>query len=135
MTEETAAEKTESEIDAAALRSRLDSGDAQVIDVRADHEWDAGHIPGAAHIPLEVLSERAGEIDRERPVLFYCRGGNRSGMAVQAFAEAGYESSKLGGGFLGWVEAGMAVEPEGGYAAESGEAAAIIEARRRGETG
>lgn len=119
------------EVQPGALQESLESGDAQVIDVRADHEWDAGHIPGATHIPLEALSERAEEIDRRRPVIFYCRGGNRSGMAVQAFTEAGYEASKLGGGLLGWIEAGLPVEPEGGYAAESGEAAAVLEARRR----
>jgi rhodanese-related sulfurtransferase len=119
------------EIQPNALQESLESGEPQLVDVRADHEWDAGHIPGAAHIPLEALSERAEEIDRGRPVIFYCRGGNRSGMAVQAFTEAGYEASKLGGGFLGWTEAGLPVEPEGGYAAESGEAAAVLEARRR----
>lgn len=106
-------------------------GDAQLVDVRTGHEWEAGRIPDAIHIPLEDLSERAGEIDRERPVVFYCRGGNRSGMAVQAFSEAGYEASKLAGGITAWDEAGLPVEPEGGYVAESGEAAAVLEARRR----
>jgi hydroxyacylglutathione hydrolase len=119
------------EIQPSALQESLESGEQQLVDVRAGHEWEVGHIPGAAHIPLEALSERAEEIDRRRPVIFYCRGGNRSGMAVQAFTEAGYEASKLGGGFLGWTEAGLPVEPEGGYAAESGEAAAVLEARRR----
>ena len=111
----------------------MENGDAQVIDVRADHEWDAGHIPAAAHIPLEALSERAEEIDRGRPVIFYCRGGNRSGMAVQAFTEAGYEASKLEGGISAWAEAGLALEPEDGYVTESGEAAAVLEARRRSQ--
>ena len=125
------AEEPINDIDAAGLQQRLEAGAAQVIDVRADHEWSAGRIPDAVHIPLEDLSERAGEIDRERPVVFYCRGGNRSGMAVQAFSEAGYAVSKLAGGITAWAEAGLPVEPEGGYVAESGEAAAVLETRRR----
>ncbi len=125
------AEEPTNDIDAAGLQQRLEAGGAQVIDVRADHEWEAGHVPGAVHIPLEGLSERAEEIDRESPVVFYCLGGSRSGMAVQAFREAGFEAIRLAGGMRSWIEAGMPVEPEGGYAAESGEAAAILEARRR----
>ena len=62
---------------------------AQLIDVRADHEWEAGRIAGATHLPLAELAERTGEIDRERPVVLYCRGGNRSTMAADALAEAG----------------------------------------------
>ena len=68
---------------------------AQLIDVRADHEWEAGRIAGATHLPLAELSERTGEIDKERPVVIYCRGGNRSTMAAAALAEAGYDAAKL----------------------------------------
>jgi rhodanese-related sulfurtransferase len=105
---------------------------AQLIDVRVEHEWEAGHIPGATHVPLPDLDRRAGAIDRERPVVFYCRGDNRSDMAAAAFAAAGYEASVLAGGVQAWVEAGLPLEPEGGYVAESGEAASILEARERG---
>ncbi len=104
---------------------------AQLVDVRADHEWDAGRIAGAVHVPLAELAERTGEIDRERPVVLYCRGGNRSTMATEALAAAGYDAAKLTEGMVGWSEAGLPLEPEGGYAAESGEAAAILEARKR----
>lgn len=108
----------------------LDEG-AQLVDVRARHEWDAGRIPGAAHIPLDDLSDRAGELDTDRPVILYCRGGNRSTMAVDALEAAGYDAAKLSEGIVGWEEAGLPLEPEGGYAAESGEAAAVLEARRK----
>ncbi len=108
----------------------IDDG-AQVIDVRADHEWDAGRIPGATHLPLDELAQRSGEIEKERPVLLYCRGGNRSTMAAAALAEAGYDASKLSEGIVGWEEAGLALSPEGGYVAESGEAAAVLQARKR----
>lgn len=108
----------------------IDEG-AQLIDVRVDHEWEVGRIAGAAHIPLDELSGRAGEIDQERPVVVYCRGGNRSAMAAAALAEAGYDAAKLEEGIVGWIEADLPVEPEDGYVAESGEAAAILQARKR----
>jgi rhodanese-related sulfurtransferase len=104
---------------------------AQLLDVRAEHEWEAGRIAGATHLPLAELAERTGEIDRERPVVLYCRGGNRSTMAADALAEAGFDAAKLSEGIVGWSEAGLPLEPDGGYVAESGEAAAILEARKK----
>src|SRR5690349_10014215 len=106
----------------------IDEG-AQLVDVRADHEWEAGHIPGATHLPLAQLSERVGEIDRDRPVVLYCRGGNRSTMAADALADAGYDAVKMSEGIVGWSEAGLALDPEGGRVAESGEAASILQAQ------
>ncbi len=111
---------------------RLVEAGAQLIDVRADHEWEAGRIPGAVHVPLAELNERTGEIEHGRPVVLYCRGGNRSTMAAEALTAAGYDAAKLTGGIVGWEEAALPLEPEGGYAAESGEAAAVLEARKRG---
>jgi rhodanese-related sulfurtransferase len=110
---------------------RLVEEGAQLIDVRAEHEWEAGRIPGAKHVPLAELNERTGEIAHDRPVVLYCRGGTRSTMAAEALAEAGYDAAKLTGGIVGWEEEGLPLEPEGGYAAESGEAAAILEARKK----
>jgi rhodanese-related sulfurtransferase len=105
---------------------------AQLIDVRADHEWEMGRIEGAAHLPLAELAERAGEIDKDRPVVFYCRGGNRSTMATEALAAEGFETAKLSEGIVGWAEAGLPLEgPDGGQVAESGEAQAILHAAKR----
>jgi rhodanese-related sulfurtransferase len=115
-------------------RKLLDEG-AQLIDVRTDHEWEAGRIAGAAHIELGQLGERTGEIETGRPVLLYCRGDNRSDMAAAALAEAGYEVVALAGGIEAWVEAGEPIEPDGGYVAESGEAAAVLQARERAGNG
>jgi rhodanese-related sulfurtransferase len=108
----------------------IDEG-AQLVDVRADHEWEAGHLPGAIHLPLDELAERASEIDKDRPVLLYCRGGNRSTMAAAALADAGYDAAKLSEGIVRWDEAGLPLAPDDGYVAESGEAAAVLQARKR----
>ncbi|MET0304986.1 MAG: rhodanese-like domain-containing protein [Solirubrobacterales bacterium] len=104
---------------------------AQLVDVRAEHEWDAGRIGGAKHLPLAELPERTGEIDKDRPVVLYCRGGNRSTMATDALTDAGFDAVKLSEGIVGWEGADLPLEPDGGYVAESGEAAAILEARKK----
>ena len=115
-------------------RMLVDNG-AQLIDVRADHEWEAGRIAGAAHIELGSLSQRIGEIDRDRPVILYCRADNRSDMAAAALAADGFEASALAGGIEAWVKAGQPIEPVGGYVAESGEAAAILQAQKAAGNG
>lgn len=118
------------EISRAEARKLVGEG-AQLVDVRADHEWEAGRIAGAAHVPLPQLPQRLGEIDKDRPVVLYCRGGNRSSMATAALAEAGYDAVKLTEGIVGWSEEDLPLEPEGGYVAESGEAAAILQAQKK----
>jgi rhodanese-related sulfurtransferase len=122
--------EAEKEVSREEAQKLIDEG-GQLVDVRAQHEWDAGHIAGATHVPLAELSERAGEIDRERPVVLYCRGGNRSTMAAAALAEAGYDAAKLSEGIVGWAEAGLPLAPEDGYVSESGAAAAVLEARKK----
>jgi rhodanese-related sulfurtransferase len=111
-------------------RKLIEEG-AQLVDVRADHEWGAGRIAGAKHVPLAELAQRTGELDPERPVVLYCRGGTRSTMATDALADAGFDAAKLSEGIVGWDEAGLPLEPEGGRVAESGEAAEVLHAAGR----
>lgn len=118
------------EVDREEARKLIDEG-AQLIDVRADHEWEAGRIAGAKHLPLPELPQRTGEIDQDKPVVIYCRGGNRSSMATAALTEAGFDAVKLSEGIVGWSEADLPLEPEGGYVADSGEAAAILQAQKK----
>ena len=103
----------------------LDSGDAQLIDVREPYEWDAGRIPGAVHIELEHLAGRSGEIEKEQKVIFQCRVGRRSALATEAFAASGYDAYNLAGGITAWVDAGLPIEPEGGHVAAHGPSAKI----------
>ena len=123
-------DETGKEVSREEAQKLIDEG-AQLIDVRADHEWEVGRIEGATHLPLDELAQRTGEIDKDRPVLLYCRGGNRSTMATAALADAGYDASKLSEGIVGWDEAGLPLAPDDGYVAESGEAAAVLQARKR----
>lgn len=111
-------------------RKLIDEG-AQLVDVRADHEWEAGRIAGAKHLPLPELPQRTGELAQNSPVVIYCRGGNRSSMATAALAEAGFDAVKLSEGIVGWSGEDLPLEPEGGYVADSGEAAAILQAQKK----
>ena len=94
----------------------VEVGDVQFVDVRTAEEREAGRIPDdTAHIPFDELLSRAGEIDRERPVVFYCRSGDRSASAADAFAASGYEATSLAGGIVAWEESGRPIEGEVGH--------------------
>jgi rhodanese-related sulfurtransferase len=100
------------------VKDLLDQGAIQLIDVRQPHEHEAGRIIGDRLIELDRLGAEAGSIDRDRPVVFYCRTGGRSAMATQAFAQAGFDAHNLAGGLVAWNGAGLPMEPDGGYVAE-----------------
>ena len=105
------------EVSPAEAKDLVDAG-AQLVDVRGDEEFEAGHIPGSRHIPLvEVQSESSG-LDREQPVVLYCRSGDRSGMAADAFAASGWDAHSIAGGLLAWADDGLPLDPEGGLVAE-----------------
>jgi rhodanese-related sulfurtransferase len=118
------------EVSRTEARKLVEEG-AQLIDVRANHEWEVGRIAGADHVPLPELPRRLEEIDKDRPVVVYCRGGNRSTMATDALTDAGYDAVKLSEGIVGWSEDDLPLEPEGGYVADSGEASAILQAQKK----
>ena len=100
------------EVDAEALEA---AGDVQLVDVRTTEERDAGHIgTDTAHIPFEELLARAGELDRDRQIVFYCRVGERSAAAADAFAASGYDALSLAGGIVAWEESGRPVQGEVG---------------------
>jgi rhodanese-related sulfurtransferase len=90
----------------------------QVVDVREPYEREAGHIAGTRHIELNALSAEAASLDRERPVVFYCRVGGRSTMAAQALRAAGFEAYSMTGGLLRWAREERALSPDGGHVAD-----------------
>lgn len=92
-------------MDAQTLARRLHQ--VQVLDVRHPNEWEAGHIEGAVHIPVDDLAERVDELDRDRPVVTVCRSGRRSERAAQWLAGEGFDVQNLHGGMQAWAEAGL----------------------------
>jgi rhodanese-related sulfurtransferase len=93
------------------------TSDAQVIDVREDYEFEAGHIPGSRRVDVNDLNGVAESLDRSRPVVFYCRSGDRSGMPAQAFRASGWDAYSIEGGLAAWVESGQPLEPDNGEVA------------------
>jgi glyoxylase-like metal-dependent hydrolase (beta-lactamase superfamily II)/rhodanese-related sulfurtransferase len=88
----------------------------EVIDVREPDEYvgPLGHIRGAKLIPLGELSQRVGELARDRPLVMVCRSGARSGRATLMLQQAGFpQVANLNGGMLRWRAEGHAVESGG----------------------
>lgn len=106
------------ELTPSEVADAIATGTVQLVDVREPYEREAGYIDGSRHIELERLAAQATTIDRDRPVIFYCRLGARSGMATQAFRGAGYDARNLSGGIAAWAAAGLPVAPDGGYVAD-----------------
>lgn len=99
------------------VAERHRAGAIQLVDVREPYEWEAGRIAGARHIELGLVAEQAPTIDRDRPVVFYCRVGGRSTMAAGAFRRAGYDAWSMAGGIEAWAGKGLPLEPEDGEVA------------------
>jgi rhodanese-related sulfurtransferase len=85
--------------------------DALVVDVRDPGEYGAGHILGAKNVPVQ----RIGELDlgkrKDRPLIVYCDGGERSAKGAAALRKLGYTRVvNLSGGIGAWQQAGLPVE-------------------------
>lgn len=80
-------------------------GDILILDVRENHEYKAGHVPGAAVLPLdEISAETAAAVipAKDTVTLIYCRSGRRSKLAAEKLAEMGYTELYEFGGIIDW---------------------------------
>ena len=95
---------SDTDITPAEVAARLARGDEIVlVDVREPHEWNAGHVEQAQHIPLGQVPGRVAEIPKDRDVVMICRSGGRSERARQYLAQMGYTRVKnLIGGMQRW---------------------------------
>jgi len=90
------------------------AGEAILLDVREPDEWAAGRAPGAIHIPLGELSDRAHELGPAALVVVVCRSGSRSRRAVDYLRSLGVASENLDGGMKAWLRSGLPIEPPDG---------------------
>jgi rhodanese-related sulfurtransferase len=86
----------------------------QIVDVRYPNEWQAGHISGSVHIPLDYVYERTDELDRSRPVVTVCRSGSRSAQAAEELAGDGFDVQNLSGGIVAWADRGLPIVTDDG---------------------
>jgi hydroxyacylglutathione hydrolase/adenylyltransferase/sulfurtransferase len=93
-------------------------GEVLLVDVREPYEYEAGHVAGARLVPFGLLAQQAETLPRDRPLVFQCRVGARSGLAAQAFRSAGFDAHNMAGGLVAWVDRGLPLEPEDGRVAE-----------------
>ena len=83
-----------------------------VLDTRSREAWDAGHVPGAVHLPGREIAERApAELDRSVPVVAYCWGPGCNGAtrAALALSLLGFRVREMLGGFEYWAREGLPV--------------------------
>ena len=99
------------EISTADAAKVYDEQGATFVDVREPDEWAEGHMPGALHIPLGDLAQRANEIPDGGTIITVCRSGVRSLDAVDILRAAGRpDVTSMVGGMIEWTKRGRAVE-------------------------
>jgi hydroxyacylglutathione hydrolase len=94
-----------------SLSSKILNGEVTLLDIRNQTEWDEGHIPGAKHLMLGYLLERADEVVNGLPIVVQCRTGSRSAIGASILqAKGAKEVINLQGGIRDWAAAGLPVE-------------------------
>ena len=88
-----------------AAKEMMDTQEVVILDVREQHEYDSGHIPGAVLLPVGTIAEDTAAAvinELDAVVLVYCRSGNRSKTASQALADLSYTNIYEFGGINDW---------------------------------
>lgn len=102
------------EVTVEETRARLVSGeDVDLIDVREDDEWRAGHAAGSKHLGKGIIERdiEATVPDKSRELILYCGGGFRSALAADVLQQMGYRNVySMAGGWKAWKDAGAPVE-------------------------
>ncbi|ANU27308.1 MBL fold metallo-hydrolase [Planococcus versutus] len=90
-------------ISAEEAKKRIDAGEANVLDVRNQTEYDEGHIEGANHIMIGTLKKRLDEIPTDKTLIVQCQSGARSAIATSILKANGFNDSvNLSGGYAKW---------------------------------
>ena len=101
------------QMSAADLDEKLASSPIQILDVRRESEWEAGHIENAIWWPLDNFKVAPPEIDQSAPIAVHCKSGYRSMIACSLLQRAGFLNlTNLEGGFDAWQKANLPVVSE-----------------------
>lgn len=94
-------------LDATTFNKNLsENSEVQLIDVRTPDEFNSGHIANALNINIydSNFDEQISKLDKDKPVMVYCRSGGRSATAADKFKEKGFKNiSDLEGGITAWM--------------------------------
>jgi rhodanese-related sulfurtransferase len=88
---------------------RLVDEGALLLDVREDHEWQAGHAPQATHLPMSRIGAGVAQLPADRLIVCVCHVGARSAAVAEALTNAGYSAANLAGGMDAWAAQGLPV--------------------------
>jgi hydroxyacylglutathione hydrolase len=89
-------------IDIHDLDADIDADRYTILDVRGAAEYAGVHIPGAINIAHTRLANRLDEVPEDKPILTYCRTGNRAASAAALLAKEGYDVTLVDGDFAAW---------------------------------
>ncbi len=96
------------------VKRRLDAGEKfLLVDVREDHEWAGGHLPGAMHLGKGIIERDIEQAvpDKSKTIVLYCGGGYRSALAADNLRKMGYANPiSMDGGWRAWTESGLPTE-------------------------
>ena len=102
-----------SQVNVQELDRQMQGDGTQVLDVRREPEWEAGHIAGASWWPLDNFKIASPEVDRHLPIAVHCKGGYRSMIACSLLQRAGFQNVvNVVGGFDAWLLANLPVVRE-----------------------
>ena len=103
------------EVSVAETLKSVNGGQARLIDVREDSEWDACHAKGADHLGKGIIERDIEKLvqDRDAELILYCGGGYRAALAADALQRMGYTNvASMAGGWRAWLEANAPIEKD-----------------------
>ena len=103
------------EVSVAETLKSVNGGQARLIDVREDSEWDACHAKGADHLGKGIIERDIEKMvqDRDAELILYCGGGYRAALAADALQRMGYTNvASMAGGWRAWLEANAPIEKD-----------------------
>ena len=90
--------------------------EAVLLDVREADEWEAGHVEGAVHVPMNEIPGRTGELSADVNIVVVCKVGSRSAQVAAWLNHQGYCAYNLAGGLMAWAAARRPLVSETGAA-------------------
>jgi phage shock protein E len=102
--------KNVTEISPQDAAAKLNSGEAVIVDVRENDEWDEEHIPGSIHLNRGTIELDIEEKvpDPNAMIICHCGGGGRGALATESLQKMGYTNVRnMAGGFKVWKAGGL----------------------------
>ena len=99
--------------DATTFEKKMSAPNVQLIDVRTPEEFAEGHLPKAVNIDVnsDDFETKVTSLDKEQPVMVYCKMGGRSAKAAEKLKELGFKNiTDLDGGFSNWSNENKPIE-------------------------